>query len=670
MIFYAKGRSYIALSWFFIAFLIVSLSGSCFAEDAVDLTVLSIEELMDVEVTSVAKKSQNLSDSAAAVFVISNDDLRRSGVTSIPEALRMVPGMNVARLDSNKWAVNARGFNGRFSAQLLVLIDGRSVYTPTFSGVYWEVNDVMLEDVDRIEVIRGPGATLWGANAVNGVINIITKTAADTQGGLISAATGNVEKAIGSARYGGKFGESSHWRAYVKYNDRDSFSYVDGEDAKDDWDLVRSGIRVDSTLTDKDNLTIIGDIYESNINQTLFLAQPTSPYMVQTQVDTDASGANLLARWQRTLSSTSEFALQVYYDGYERTEDIVDEERDNFDLDFQHRFALGGNQDIVWGARYRYTDDTYVNSSISDVDPLERDDSLYSAFIQDEISIIPEKLQLTLGSKFEHNDYTGSEIQPSGRLMWSASQEHKFWGSASRAVRTPSRAEHDGTFDYYASFPSTSPLPVLISVSGSEDLESEELMAYELGYRFIPTPKFSLDLTAFYNDYRKIRGFISQPIENMGTYLEQNLVIGNTVTGQTYGIEAAVSTAVTDYLKMHLAYSFLDYDFKDGSVGGFPRHQASLRGQFSFGSSLEFDVWFRYVDDMDATYMFSDTGWYEVDAYLTMDMRFGWKIRPNMELDLIGQNLLDDSRVEFAQEAFSQVTEVERSLFAKLTIRF
>ncbi|MCG8617007.1 MAG: TonB-dependent receptor plug domain-containing protein, partial [Desulfobacterales bacterium] len=286
--------------------------------EAMDLTSLSIEELMNVKVTSVGKKSQNLSESAAAIFVISGDDIKRSGVTNIPDALRMVPGLNVARLDANKWAVNIRGFNSRFSSQLLVLIDGRSIYTPTFSGVYWETSDTLLEDIDRIEVIRGPGATLWGANAVNGVINIITKSAADTQGGLITAGGGNFEQGFGSARYGGKAGTHSHWRTYAKYQNRDSLVSADGDnvdqDAGDNWDLTRGGFRIDSTPTPVDRLTIQGDHHDSNIDQTLYFAQTTAPYNVETPVETKSQGTNILARWQRTFSSSSNLALQAYVD--------------------------------------------------------------------------------------------------------------------------------------------------------------------------------------------------------------------------------------------------------------------------------------------------------------------------------------------------------------------
>lgn len=658
-----------------LVFLLLLLSSPLWAAE-VDLTRLSIEELMKVKVTSVSKKSQTLSDSAAAIFVITNEDLKRSGVTNIPDALRMVPGVNVARIDANKWAINSRGFNGRFSAQLLVLVDGRSVYSPMFSGVYWEVNDMMLEDVDRIEVIRGPGATLWGANAVNGVINIISKKAQETQGGIVTAGTGNVEKAMAAARYGAALGEDTHWRIYAKHNDRDSFSYPSGKDANDDWDMQRTGFRMDSRLTSRDNLTFQGDLFQADISQDLYLVnRDPFPHMAIFPVDTPVSGGNLLSRWSRTLSATSDFSFQIYYDAGNRKEDIISEERDTFDLDFQHHFDLGTRHDIVWGARYNHTQDEFINSPISDMNPLSRQDELFSAFVQDEIAFWDNQVHLTLGSKFEHNDYTGVEIQPSARLMWAVNSENKVWGAVSRAVRTPSRAETDAEFSYLAdpqpvpSPPFPSPMvPLVINVTGTENFESEELMAYELGYRFIPAQKFSLDLAFFYNEYDKIRNFEPLASRFTGTSIEQDLIFANTSEETTYGGELALAYQVSEFFKCDLAYGFNLAD--RGETGGFPKHQVSARGQFNLTQDLELDLWLRYMDNISAAYILNENRQYEIDDYLTMDVRLGWRITPQIELSLVGQNLLESTRVEYVQESFSLPVEIDRSIFAKLTYRF
>lgn len=635
--------------------------------ESLDLTELSIEELMDVQVTSVSKKRQALSESAAAIFVITADDIKHSGVTSIPDALRMVPGMNVSRIDSNKWAVSCRGLNSRFSANLLVLIDGRSVYTPTFSGVYWEVNDVMLEDVARIEVIRGPGATLWGANAVNGVINIITKSSGDTQGTLVSAGIGSTDTLISSARYGGTLVGDTSWRIYGKYFDRNELAYTSGMNAGDGWDMMRSGFRLDSALTPNDNLRFQGDIYRGGIHQELGMAADTPPFMGAVRVETPVSGWNLLSRWERTRSSTSNFALQIYVDTTERTEDIINEKRKSVDVDFQSRFAADTRHDIIWGARYRYTRDHFVDSAIVDMDPLSREDRLFSVFVQDEISLPDNRLRLTIGSKLEHNDYTGVEIQPSARLLWALSDSNRFWTSVSRAVRTPSRIEIDSVVTYLG-LPSQIPgVPLLVSIVGNENFGSEKLMAYELGYRFIPDRKFFMDVALFYNEYDMLRYTEIQPVYFTGTSFRQDLLIINSGRMETFGGELALALKPSDFFGCDLAYSFLGHDFNGFEIGGFPRHQVTARGGFKFGKSLDLDIWLRYVDNTTATFFLSDTLWYQIDEYLTTDVRLGWRITPKFEFSLVGRNLLEGRHMEFVQEAFGRPIEVQRAVFAQIT---
>ena len=348
-----------------------------------DLTDLSLEELLDVQVTSVGKKAQSLADAAAAVFVISNEDIRRSGATSVPEALRMAPGLTVKRLDANKWSVSARGFAGRLSNKLLVLIDGRTVYSPAFSGVYWEQQDVMLEDIERIEVIRGPGATLWGANAVNGVINILTKSAAATQGGLLAAGGGSEERALGALRYGGELAPGTFARAYVKYNERDALVTASGEDGRDAWDIAQGGFRVDSTLAAGDRVTLQGDLYQSNLRQQLLVPDPFLPAFMSAIDDRlNASGWNLLGRWERALSVTSDVSFKLYYDHAERQEYYAGQRNDILDLEFQQRAKVGERHDLVWGLGYRNIDDHFDNTLITNVNPAAENRNLWNAFIQ------------------------------------------------------------------------------------------------------------------------------------------------------------------------------------------------------------------------------------------------------------------------------------------------
>ncbi len=418
---------------FLVLLFLFALTGTCHAETGeaaekqkltLELTDMSLEELMNIKVTSVSKRPEKLSHAEAAVFVITQEDIRRTGVTSIPEALRMVPGVEVARIDANKWAISARGFTRMFADKLLVLIDGRTVYTPLFSGVYWDVQDTLIEDVERIEVIRGPGASLWGANAVNGVINIITKHAKDTQGGLLSMTTGTEENAVGGVRYGGKINEETYYRFYTKYLNHDDFVNSADQDMNNDWEVFRSGFRVDSGLSDTDSLTVQGDIYGGGIGSTYQTPILQEPYAVDLDFNDAIAGANLLSRWNRFFSDSSDISLQMYYDWTKREINVGGEERDTFDLDFQHHIRLNSRNDFLWGLGYRYTADSFDESTTAALEPSSRSDHLFSLFIQDEMELIEELLKLTVGSKFEHNDYTGFEYQPTARLLWTPHPRH------------------------------------------------------------------------------------------------------------------------------------------------------------------------------------------------------------------------------------------------------
>ena len=655
--------------------LLFILSTNCSAEQDQDLTEFSIEELMDIKVTSVSKKSQRLSDSAAAIFVITREDIRRSGVTSIPEALRMAPGVNVARIDANKWAINCRGFNSRFSPSLQVLVDGRSVYTPSFSGVYWEVTDVLLEDVNRIEVIRGPGATIWGSNAVNGVINIITRRANDTRGGFVQASAGSVERNTMAARYGGTMGKDKFWRIYAKHRSIEDFQRVSGENAGDDWQINQAGFRMDAKLSLADNFTLQGDIYDGHIHQDLYLYSAAAPYMDEIPVKTDLSGGNIMGRWTKILSGTSEMSVQMYYDVMNRSEDILNEDRHNFDVEFQHRFGLGFGNDIIWGLRLRHSSDDYSGSKVAFMNPVSTNDLLYSAFIQDEISLLEDKIKLTIGSKFEHNDYTGFEIQPSTRLLWTPGEHHRLWAAISQATRIPSRMEANAIV--YLSGIDIGGSPLYTRFINNEDQTAETLWAWEAGYRFIPQQNLSIDLALFFNDYKDLRIYSPQSspyFDAENQILVQDVALSNMANAQSWGAEIAVELATGRKAKWTLAYSLTCHDYdndQDFELDyGFTKHQVSLRGRFDLTENLTLDAWLRYVGKTDANYVFSDSLIYEIDDYATLDLRLGWKIRPDLEFFLTGQNLLQDSHLEFVQEAFSYPVEVPRSGYAGLTYKF
>jgi len=421
--------------------LFLGTSVSAQSQGVPDISRMSIEELMNVEVTSVAKRPQRVADAAAAVFVLTQEDIRRSGAASIPEALRMVPGLQVARIDENKWAIGSRGFNGRLDNKLLVLIDGRSVYTPLFSGVYWNIQDVMLEDVDRIEVIRGPGATLWGANAVDGVINIITKPAKATQSGILTAEVGTEERTAEGARYGGKIGNSSYYRIYTKYFDWQPSYDATGKRANDGWDAVRGGFRMDIQPTGPNSLTLQGDLYQSNYNETLTIPSLNPPYSSTFPNDGDYKGGNLLGRWNHSFSRSST-SLQVYFDNTNVVDNSLFTDHENvYDIDFQHDIHVGESQELVWGLGHRSIQDSNGSSFTVSLQPNHSNLNQFSSFLQDEISLFNRRLNVTIGSKFEHNDFTGFEVQPNIRFLGNISKDQSVWAAVSRAVRTPALTE-------------------------------------------------------------------------------------------------------------------------------------------------------------------------------------------------------------------------------------
>uniref|UniRef100_A0A831XL89 TonB-dependent receptor n=1 Tax=Geobacter metallireducens TaxID=28232 RepID=A0A831XL89_GEOME len=644
-----------------------------------DLSELSIEELLNIQVTSVAKREQKLSDAAAAVFVVTREDIRRSGATSIPELLRMVPGLQVARLDANKWAVSARGFNDRFADKLLVLMDGRTVYTPLFSGVYWDVQDTMLEDIDRIEVIRGPGAALWGANAFNGVINIITKHAQETQGGLLSAGAGTEERGFGGVRHGGRIGDDTYYRVYARYFDRSGGVDAAGREGADDWSVLRGGFRFDSDLTARDTLTVQGDIYSGREGETYTVPLLVSPYSRTFDWHTDMAGGNVLCRWTRALSDTADLSLQLYYDRTEREMAVLGEDRDTIDVDFQNRFRYGSRQEIMWGFGYRFSHESIANTVTVSFTPNRRSDNLYSFFLQDDISLINETLRLVLGSRFEHNDFTGVEIQPNARLIWTPDYRQTVWAAVSRAVRTPSSAEQHFRNDLSTSPPGTAhpTLPVLFSGFGSEDYQSEEVTAYELGYRVAPAEHFSLDMAAFYNNFSRLRTLEFEALFPETSPPPPHLVLpgitSNKMHGETYGVEAAAEWLPLDWWRLKAAYSFLEMRMRLDSDSnslfylGFtqdtsPQHQGSLRSSMDLGMNVELDLWLRYVDQLPE---------FDIDRYVTFDARIAWKPTRNLEFSLTGRNLVDNQHLEFKSTILATTpTEVERSYYGKVTWRF
>jgi len=638
---------------------------------------LDISQLMQITITSVSKKPQTLSNAAAAIFVITQDDIHRSGVTSIPEALRMAPGLQVARIGAEKWAITSRGFNGQTANKLLVLMDGRTLYSPSFSGVYWDVQDTLLEDIDRIEVIRGPGGTIWGANAVNGIINIITKKASNTEGGFVRVSAGNEEQVSGGLRYGAAIGDSAHARAYFTYRDHDSFGLHGTEtDANDDWQSVHGGFRMDGGTVQQDSWTVQGDIYTEDANQLVSPSfEPIPPYKSVAPDNYDASGWNLLARWQHQLSADNSWTIQSYYDFTNRDELYIGQTHKIYDVDFQHQLKVGNHHDLIWGLGYRNIRDEFDNSFQLLISPDSATHELFSAFIQDEIMLMPDQLWLTLGSKIEHNDFTGYEIQPSGRLLFRPVENQTVWAGVSRAVRTPSRSGRDARFTV-GMIPDLPPYPAPLFLWGNEDYDSEDVLAYELGYRLVPIKQLSLDIALFYNEYDNLR--TATPLIMPPT---SRMQFENKSSGSSYGFELAADWKPSHWLSFQLGYTYLelDLDANDSETGldiivsyedSNPQHGVTLRSSIEIATDWQMNLWLRYVDQFAAGGIVALTNQSSIDEYVAFDANISWYPRENIELMLVGQNLFSSGRMEFTSEYLAPLTDIEQSIYGKLTYRF
>jgi iron complex outermembrane receptor protein len=650
-----------------------------------DLGDLSLDQLMGITVTSASKKEQNADEVSSAIFVLTQDDIRRSGATSIPEVLRLVPGVQVARNSANAWSVTARGFNGRFADKLLVLMDGRSVYTPLFSGVYWDVQDTMLEDIERIEVIRGPGATVWGANAVNGVINIITKSAKETHGLLSSGGGGNEERGFAGLRYGGEVIDGLHVRGYAKYFNRDGQQNASGTGQNDAYDIGRTGFRMDWDVTDGDLVTFQGDFYDGEAGMDFSGLPGPGMLTARFQEDQQLQGLNLVSRWSHTFSETMDASVQFYYDRTERTTPLVDEIRDTLDLDFQHRFALPFNQEVIWGGGYRYTQDDIGNTYAIGLLPTERHDDTFTFFVQDEIRFFDEKARLTFGTKVENNDYTGWEYQPSIRMTVLPHENHTLWGAVSRAVRVPSRAS-DNVYlnqDFVPALPpgainpldgSTCPPvfgcpPTTVTAfgTGTRTSESERVYAFEAGWRARFFERVTMDLALFYNDYNYEEDFSNGTPYFTGPFaLTVPVFLDNTGAGdETWGTELDMRADITDWWRVIVAYTYLH-----GLNQQDPTHTGVIRSQLDLPFDLELDATLHLVGNTFVHGVGATTTSGPIPSYERLDLRLGWRPSENLELSLVGQNLTDDRHPEGRSELGIAATEVQRSYYGKVTFRY
>ena len=632
---------------------------------------LSLEQLGNIEVTTASKQPVKVSRTPAAIYVITQEDIRRSGATSIPEVLRLAPGVEVARIDAVKWSVGIRGFGSRLSRDVLVVIDGRTVYDPLYAGVYWEVQDTLMEDVDRIEIIRGPGGTIWGPNAVNGVINIITKSSKDTHGEMVSAGGGNEQRFL-NFRYGAGNGTNFNYRVYGKAFTRGPEFHPDRKNF-DDWQMGQGGFRMDWDLKSGDAVTLQGDFYNGAIGESISVAKEPTIQPAIVQQDGQISGGNLLARWRHVLKDGSDLQLQTYYDRTSRHEADLAEIRDTFDIDFLHHKTLKRRHELLWGAGIRFS-----AGSVPPVVPTivftpdKRTDKLYSAFVQDDIQLLGEEkgLWLTIGSKFVRTDFSAFDAEPSVRLLWTPSSHQTWWTSVTHAIRTPSDVEETLTA---SGLVSANPLTIL-RIEPNRKFVPETMLGYELGFRRLLASKLYVDITAFHNLYKNL-----ESIESALPLLETApppphfvipLSLGNGLYGSTTGFEIAPDWRPATWWRLDGSYAYLHMDLKtkpgsldvstaQSSGGSSPHHQVVVQSSLELPRSLEFSQTYRYVSDLPAQL---------VASYGTADVRLSWRRIPHLEFSLVGQNLLQPHHAEYGGDPAALVG-IKRNVYGAITWR-
>jgi len=638
----------------------------------VDLTTMSIEDLMNVKVTSVSRTEEKLSRTASAVFVIGPEDIRGSGALNIPDLLRMVPGVDVAQLTSNTWAIGVRGLNGRFSNKLLVLLDGRAVYTPTFGGTFWDVLNLPLEDIERIEVIRGPGGSVWGANAVDGVINIIMRKAEETRGGLVSAGGGNLEQGFGTVQYGGNLANKTDYRIYTRYQNEAPNPNGAGQEGGDGWHLLNGGFRTDSSLSSNDALTVQGNIYsgQEKIPVTQ-LVSISSPNLQFTDAPANLSGGYIQSIWNHTFSPRIGTTLEISYDTYQRN-DALREGRRTLNADFQHHILWGNRQNILWGLAVRYTSSHSDGGILVSLSPPSATDSLYSSFVQDEIALIPNRLYLTIGTKLERNYYTGWAAIPSARVAWLIDDRQMLWAAFSRPIRTPDETDV-ALRSNVAEFTGQGGLPTVIEITGNPNYGNETMTAYELGYRTTVSKKLSIDFAAYYNDYTH-----EQTIEPGAPFLESTpaplhlvlpLTFGNLMHGEAHGLEISTKWQITNRWSISPGYAFEEIhmhtepssqDSTSAAIaeGSSPLYSAQLRSRVDLSHGLEWNASAYFVDGLAAE---------NIPAYTRVDTQLTWKWGERGTFSVVGQNLQRAHHFEFQDFLHSiDANQAKRSAYAMI----
>lgn len=665
-------------------------SRTSYAEMAVEyapglpkLTEIGLESLLslDMVVTSVGKVEKRVDDIPGAVHIITAEEIHRSGAQSIAEALRLAPGISVARMNTNLYTISARGFADDFSSMLLILIDGRSVFSPLFGGVLWDVMELPMEDIARIEIIRGPGGAMWGSNAMNGVVNIVTRSAQDTRDTNISVVGGTNDTASTMARWGKSLSNSTYGRFYVKGRMQGANESVHtGEAGMDTSKIFQSGFRFDGQLENYTSWNVEGYAYAGREDERSRSASWEPPYDNVIETTDKLDGANIAAQWKKVISDSSNLTLRSYYDRTQRYMALFKENRDTLDIDAVHEYEFFPHR-LTWGAGYRFSYDVFMSETgMVWLDPKHSAEHLGSLFVQDEYSMLSNRLTFTVGSKFEHNQFTGTEFQPSARLVWKPLRLHTFWTGFTRAVNGQSRGNSDVIWIHnifpkpsLTSSPTSGDYQVMIGY-GNKNLNSENVLAYEAGWRYKISDSASLDLSAFFNEYDNLENyiFVDETSFEAGppSYNTTVARINNADDGHTYGAEVFARFSPLESLKLRAGYSYLHkaivrcpqtaLNYGSGNLD--PEHRAQFSYSLDLPYSTSWDVFAYYVDILPA---------HKLPSYIRVDTRIGWMVTPEVELELIGQNITDDDHTEYAVSGFPiETTKVERAALVRVNWHF
>jgi iron complex outermembrane receptor protein len=664
-----------AIAALLLLFLTPSQATSVTQDQNNPLKTLTLEQLGNVEVTSVSKQPELVYKTAAAIYVITQDDIRRSGATTIPAALRLAPGVEVARIDSNKWSIGIRGFGSNLSRDVLVLIDGRTVYSTLLAGTYWNVQNVVMEDVDRIEVIRGPGGTVWGPNAVNGVINIITKSSKDTQGVMVSAGGGNTEQGFLNVRYGGSdTANGLNYRVYGMGFYRGPEYHSDGLNY-DRWRNIQGGFRTDWQRSARDTVTVQGDIYDERAGEIVTATSYTPPYSQMLDGNARLSGGNILARWSRDLGNGNNFQLQAFYDRTNRREPNFIDLRSTYDVDFIDRVHLPWRQQLSWGAGVRFSvgDNPEVVSGLTFA-PTKRTDKLFTAFIQDDIGLIENKFTFSIGTKLVRTNFVGVQFEPNARLLWTPTANQSLWVAFTQAVRTPSDAERNFALAGFIGL-TPSGTPFFARFNPNPNFRSEELDGYEAGYRRALAKNVYIDVAVFYNRYSDL---FSEDVTG-APYVENNpppthillpAQFGNDLLGTTKGVEFAPEWKPASFWRLRASYSYLQMNIRkarnsedigsSGSIdGSSPRHEATAQSQIDFAKKFSFNLTYRFVGRLSSEV---------VPSYSTGDAHFSWQLNREVQLSVVGQNLFQPHHFESAGDP-GPLVGIKRDVYGQITWR-